>query len=185
VTKHDVREILGGRWKSVTVRARLKDAEKFLTKGVKLLASIEGKEMSKLAQKWVDEGTSLQNGHEAYFLQRFGAAMRVLRLAWNKLFYATQMPTVRRTILTERESSAYYNPMIDTREAVHKQADKLATRTDMFVEVYDADNDLVYVAKPGSATTGEGLRKQRMSRNESAAAKREHALFKKIWSYDY
>lgn len=182
VAKGDMQDILAASWKNVTVRSRLREARTFLTKGVKLLESIDGIEMVKLAQKWEDTGLAVEKAHEAYFLQRFGAAMRVLRLAWNKLFYATQMPTVRRTVLTASETSAYYNPMSDVREAVHKIAQDTANRADLYVEVYDSDHDLVYVAQP-SAESGPGRSRQRMSQN--ASTRRERGVFRKLWSYDY
>lgn len=185
---------------SPSERTRLEDALLFVRQGRKLLKSISGKEMVALSHKWEDEGLAIDKAHEAYFLQRFTAAMRVLRLAWNKLFYATQMPSVRRITLDLRESSAYYDPMSGIREAVHQQAAELADRSGKYVEVYDDDGDMVYVAQPsgaGAARKAELTRatararakkpktrpiKRRMTNNPSTV---EYALFEELWSYPY
>lgn len=178
---------------SASEKTRLRDARTFLKKGAKLLDSIDGAAMVKLAHKWEDEGLELEKAHEAYFLQRFGAGMRVLRLAWNKLFYATQMPSVRRIVLNVAESSAYYDPMSDVRKAVHAQAEELANRSDKYVEVYDADNDMVFVAQPVGAgaeqkaelTRATQRARPRKPRTPVRMAKNERSFFRRIWEYRY
>jgi hypothetical protein len=74
--------------------------------------------------------------------------MRLLRLSWNAMFYATERPSPRYVRLTDRESSGFYNPMSAVADQIRKEADVLAERTGQYVEVYDSDNDMVYVAVP-------------------------------------
>lgn len=133
---------------------RLKEAATYL-------AEIEADEMVALYEAWEEgelAGLKNQKSHEKYFLRGgggrmiggFAGAMRVLRAAWSQLFYATAKPKTKRMKLTERESKAYYNKMSAVRDDVHALADANAQESGNYVEVYDADGDIVYVGRPPS-----------------------------------
>lgn len=164
-------------------RARLREALKFVRKGIALLDATKLAEAQKLERKWIDKGLPISKGHEIYVLRNFDAAMRVLRLAWSRLFYATQKPSVTTMKLTERETKAWDNPISGIADVIRVKADQKANETDKYVEVVDSDGDIVYVAQPDSAS-GERVRMRMNKRGE-----REHhadlMMFEELWSWDY
>jgi hypothetical protein len=127
---------------------RVRESRRFIAEAVKILRSIEAEEMLRLEGLWMAGKGPIEKGHEVYFHQRFSAAMRVLRLAWTTLFYATQRPIIRRMELTATQSRAYYAEERGMAEALHSQAEELAVQSGKHVEVYDADGEIVYVAAP-------------------------------------
>lgn len=180
-------------------KTRLREARLFLGKGVTTLQSIDGEDMVALAHRWEEEGLGVDKAHEAYFLTRFTTAMRILRLGWNKLFYATQGPSVRRIKLTLRQTSAYYDPMSGIRESVQDQARELAEKSSRYVEVIDADGDVAFVAQPSStaraieeATARKRARKPRrvrpigrMQDNPTEERARDLWMFEQLWEMPY
>lgn len=164
-------------------RARLREALKYVRKGIALLDAIKLAEAQRLERQWIEKGLTIKKGHEIYVLRNFDAAMRVLRLAWSRLFYATQKPAVTTMKLTERETKAWDNPMSGVADVIRVQADTKANEVDKYVEVIDSDGDIVYVAQPDSAS-GERVRMRK-----NAAGDREHhaelMMFEELWSWDY
>lgn len=143
-------EETGGRLGKAEV-SRLREARRFVAEAVKVLSAIDAAEMLRLEQKWLAGSAPVTHGHEVYFLQRFSAAMRILRLGWTSLFYATQKPVIRRLELSATEARQYYSDKPGLVEAIHGQADELAAKSGKHVEVYDTEDTLVYVASPGGA----------------------------------
>lgn len=131
---------------------RLREGRRFLAEGVKILRQIDQTEMVRLEMVWLEgPGSAFNAGHEVYFLKRFTAALRVLRLAWSEFFYATQRPIVRRVEMSAKESARYYDPA-DPKygEKVRAEAEAMAHKTKKLVEVYDDQQELLYLA------TGQG-----------------------------
>jgi hypothetical protein len=176
-------------------RDRLVGAEKGIAKGIKFLDSIEMSEVIELRREWESTGRgraaiattmpalaplartpSKEETHETYFLLRFRAAMHILRLSWNKLFYATQKPSPRRIQLTEAQSSSFYSAYSDIAEGVKAQADELAEASGKYVEVYDAEGDIIYVSQPPKEqATAELERGRQRERPKSRTRDREWA----------
>jgi len=128
---------------------------------IRFLGDIEGNKMIALEAEWIEKGTGPERGHELYFLQRFNGAMKVMRLAWNKMFYATQKPTARKIELTGEETAAFFNPLSEVRDVIIKQAEDLADETGSFIEIYDDAGDIIYVAQPPGALTKAELERAR------------------------
>ncbi len=160
-------------------RERLLGAEKGVRRAAKYLRDIQGEEMIRLEKEWLTEGLPIAKGHEAYFLKRFGAAMRLLQLSWNKMFYATHKVRPRRMRLDERESAGFYNPMSDVGKHVRAEADEVAERGGVYVEVYDSDGDIAYVAQPPveHMTTARP--------NPGRSERQDFELFEAIWDMRY
>jgi hypothetical protein len=147
-----------------------------MREGARFLDDIDGRKMVDLTDRWERGEKVPALGHERYFMQRFGGAMKVLRMSWSAMFYAAQKPSVRRMVLTEKETKGYYNRMSDVRKSVHKEADETAEGTGRYVEVYDAEGDLVYVAQPPSSLD------QAQSRAIKAAQRQRKAV-RGDWSH--
>lgn len=145
-------------------------AVKGLRKAADFLDDIKGEQMVALTDAWL-EGEKVSVSHEKYFLRRFAGAMKLLRMSWTSMFYAAQKPSVRRMTLTERETKGYYNRMSDVRARVHAEADETSEGTGRYVEVYDADGDLVYVARPPGSLDQAQARAIKMAQRQRKAVR--------------
>lgn len=158
-------------------RRKAKGAIGDLAVGVRILDSIETTELNELQDLWQSEGTPVAEGHEAYFLKKFNQAMNFFRYAWTALFYVSQKPSRTRKIrLTARETKAFYNVMSTVRDQVREQAQSIADSEGSFVEVYDGDGDLIYVASPPSTLAS-------AQRRAAKIAERQRAKARADWSH--
>jgi hypothetical protein len=144
-----------------------------IRQAVRFLDDIDGRTMIELEAKWIEKGTSIDKAHEAYFLTRFNGAMKVLRLAWNKMFYATQKPSARRMDLTKAETEAFYNTLSEVRDVIIRQAEDMADETGSFIEIYDDHGDIIFVAQPpGEMTKAELERARKRARAKAKTRQR-------------
>lgn len=141
-----------------------------MRKGAAYLDDIKGQIMTSLTDDW-EAGKKVTVSHEKYFLQRFGGAMKILRRSWTNMFYAAQKPSVRRMTLTATETKGFHNRMSDVRKAVEKEADATAEGQGKYVEVYDSDGDLVYVAAPPSSLDRAQARAIKMAQRQRKAVR--------------
>jgi hypothetical protein len=165
---------------STAERERLQGAKNGVSKAAVFLGSIKGKEMIALEEKWLSGKVNVHKGHEAYFLKRFEAAIKLLRLSWNKMFYATHKVRPRRMTMSARESSGFYNPMSDVAKHIRSEADHVADRSGTYVEVYDDDGDIAYIAQP---PVEHMTRAASMAKNPDGRA--DHEMMRALWAMSY
>lgn len=129
-------------------RRRVRSARAGVKKAMDFLGDIDGKRMVALADLWVAGKADVSAGHEVYFIRRFSGAMRILQLAWNALFFATNKAVPSKMQLTEPQSKLFYDKSTGFHRLVREQAEHKAEQLGEYVEVIDAAGRIAYVAQP-------------------------------------